>query len=78
MPTVLRSGPYRFHFYASDRNEPRHVHVSRDAADAKFWLDPVELADNRGFNAKVLRDIQQIIEAKLQTLRNAWDDFFNP
>ena len=27
MPTVLRVGPYRFFFYASDRAEPMHVHI---------------------------------------------------
>ena len=30
MPTILREGPYRFFFYASDREEPLHVHVERD------------------------------------------------
>lgn len=30
MPTVLRVGPYRFFFYAGDRNEPQHIHVERD------------------------------------------------
>jgi Domain of unknown function (DUF4160) len=40
MPTVLRSGPYRFFLYAGDGGEPPHVHVERDAAEAKFWLDP--------------------------------------
>jgi hypothetical protein len=38
MPTVLRSGPYRFFFYSADREEPRHVHVARGEARAKFWL----------------------------------------
>jgi len=41
MPTVLRSGPYRF--YAGDRDEPKHVHVERDEKTAKFWLDPIRL-----------------------------------
>lgn len=38
MPTVLRSGPYRFFFYAGDRDEPRHVHVEREDEVAKFGL----------------------------------------
>jgi Domain of unknown function (DUF4160) len=38
MPTVLRSGPYRFFFYASDRAEPPHIHVERDDNVAKFGL----------------------------------------
>lgn len=43
MPTVLRSGPYRFFSYAGDRDEPKHVHVERDEKTAKFWLDPIRL-----------------------------------
>ena len=42
-PTVLRSGPYRFHFYSQDGNEPAHVHVDRDDCSAKFWLNPSSL-----------------------------------
>ncbi len=36
MPTVLRSGPYSFHFYSNDAAEPPHVHVERDENTAKF------------------------------------------
>jgi hypothetical protein len=43
MPTVLRSGPYRFYFYNHEPNDPPHVHVDRDDLSAKFWLPPVEL-----------------------------------
>ena len=43
MPTVLRSGPYRFLFYSSDAEEPPRVHVERDENSAKFWLSPVRL-----------------------------------
>lgn len=51
MPTVLRSGPYRIYFVSHDLNEPPHVHVDRDDQSAKFWLAPVALARNLGFNA---------------------------
>ena len=47
MPTVLRSGPYRFYFYSHEPNEPPHVHVDRDDLSAKFWLQPVGLAELR-------------------------------
>jgi Domain of unknown function (DUF4160) len=49
MPTVLRIGPYRFFFYAGDRQEPPHIHVEREDNTAKFWLDPVRLQQSRGF-----------------------------
>jgi hypothetical protein len=53
MPTVLRSGPYRFYFYSHEPNEAPHIHVDRDDLSAKFWLDPVQLVANFGFRAHV-------------------------
>ena len=60
MPTVLRTGPYRFYFYSHEPNEPPHVHVDRDDLSAKFWLEPVSLARNLGFNARELRRLQSL------------------
>ena len=51
MPTVLRSGSYRFYFYSHEPNEPPHIHVDRDDLSAKFWLHPVQLERNFGFRA---------------------------
>lgn len=41
MPTVLRTGSYRFFFVSVDRGEPPHIHGRREDRVAKFWLDPV-------------------------------------
>jgi hypothetical protein len=76
MPTVLRSGPFRFYFYSHEPNEPPHVHVDRDDASAKFWLDPVQLAANFGFRAHELREIQLTVAENRRRLLEAWDDFF--
>ena len=57
MPTVLRSGPYRFYFYSHEPNEPPHIHVDRDDLSTKFWLSPVQLAGNFGFRAHELCEI---------------------
>lgn len=61
MPTVLRSGPYRFYFYSHEPNEPPHVHGDRDDDSAKFWLDPISLARNLGFRGHELGEIERII-----------------
>jgi hypothetical protein len=50
MPTVLRIGPYRFFFYAGDRDGLLHIHVGRDNNKAKFWLEPVRLQHGGGFS----------------------------
>jgi hypothetical protein len=59
MPTVLRDGPYRFYFYAGDRDEPPHVHVEPDECEAKYWLDPVRLQRSHGFSVKELRTVEK-------------------
>lgn len=48
MPTVFKTGPYRFFFYSSDRSEPIHVHVEREDNIAKVWLDPIRLQNSDG------------------------------
>jgi Domain of unknown function (DUF4160) len=76
MPTLLRVGPYRFYFYSHEVNEPPHVHVDRDALSAKFWMNPVALAHNFGFNARELRKLQSlVIEQRLEFLE-AWNGYF--
>ncbi len=76
MPTVLRSGPYRFFFYAGDREESAHIHVEREEEIAKFWLDPLRLQENRGFSRAELGRIQKILQDHRQELIEAWYDYF--
>jgi hypothetical protein len=77
MPTVLRSGPYRFYFYGSDRDEPAHVHVERDEETAKFWLDPVRLQSSGGFGRRELNQIQRLVQDNQEQLLRSWNEFFN-
>lgn len=76
MPTVLRSGPYRFFFYSSDRDEPPHVHVERDANRAKFWLDPVRLFDSGGFGRVEINRLRALVVDNESLLLGAWHEFF--
>lgn len=61
MPTILRDGPFRFFFYASDRDEPPHIHVERDDNVAKFWLDPVRLQSSGGFSRVEINQIDRLV-----------------
>jgi hypothetical protein len=76
MPTVLRLGPYRVFFYSSDQEEPVHVHVQREGAVAKFWLEPVRLARSGGFGRQELLDIQRIVVDNRERLIEAWHEHF--
>ena len=77
MPTVLRTGPYRFFFYAGDREEPPHIHAERDANKAKFWLDPVRLQNSGGFSRTEINRIQELVEENRGDLLESWNEFFN-
>ena len=76
MPTVLRSGPYRFFFYAGDRAEPQHIHIERDDKIAKFWLDPIRLQSSGGFSRSEIGRIEKLVRDQRAVLMEAWDEYF--
>lgn len=75
-PTVLRVGRYRFSFFSNERQEPPHIHVHAAGDQAKFWLDPIDLASNFGFNAHELNAIERIIEQHHAQLLEKWHEYF--
>jgi hypothetical protein len=77
MPTVLRSGPYRFFFFSADGSEPPHVHVERDERIAKFWLKPVRLHDSGSFSRVEIRRLEAIVHENVEALLRSWDEFFS-
>lgn len=80
MPVVFRHRGYRYGFYSNegDPREPPHVHVSKDGIDAKFWLgSDVEVAYNRGYPDRVVRDLTEIVIRRQALLRKAWNDHFS-
>jgi len=77
MPTVFEIGPYSFVFFSSDQGEPVHIHVKRDKQIAKFWLNPISLAKNRGFKEHELNRIAGLVEENRQQLIEAWNEYFS-
>lgn len=76
MPAVLRIGPYRFYFFSHEPNEPPHIHVDRERLSAKFWLNPVALARNTGFNPRELNSLQGMVRDHQTELLEAWHGYF--
>jgi len=80
VPKVFEWNGYRFHFFANegDPREPIHIHVHKGRADAKFWLFPeVRVAYNRGFSAKVISQLADVIAARRDEIESRWHDFFD-
>ncbi len=77
MPTVFKLGPYRYFFYAGDRDEPLHIHVERNDKIAKFWLDPIRLENSGGFSRAEIGQILRTINQHHQQLVEAWHGYFD-
>ena len=75
-PTIFREKGFRFFFFS--REETRmHVHVHCSDGEAKFWLEPeVELARNYRLSGKQIKQVEEIIEARYEELKNAWKKYF--
>jgi hypothetical protein len=76
VPTVLRVGGHRFFFYSNEGNEPPHIHIQKAENYAKFWLQPVQLAESIGYSSKELRYVQDIIIEHSKLLLEAWYEHF--
>lgn len=77
MPTVLKIGSFRFHFYSDERNEPAHIHVATPDGECKFWLDPVRLARNKSVAPHVVREIEKLVFQHRDLLRAKYYEHHN-
>jgi len=77
MPTVMKLGSYRFHFYSDEGNEPPHIHVATPDGECKFWLDPVRLARNRGIAPQNIRQMEKIIFKYRDLLEEKFHEYFS-
>lgn len=75
MPTILRIGSFRFHFYSDEGNEPAHIHVRGPDGECKFWLEPVGLARNRGVAPHDLREIERLVYENRDMLIDKYHEF---
>ena len=79
MPAVLNENGYRFFFFSNEGNslEPCHIHIRKHGALAKFWVEnECHIAENFGFTAKELKEISDIINKNIPTIKEAWNGFF--
>ena len=62
-------GEYRVGFFSEpDEADRPHVHISSGKGAAKFWLDPVSLARNGGFNEHDLAKAKRAVTANAHWL----------
>jgi hypothetical protein len=76
MPTVLRVSGFRFFFYSLEGSEPSHIHVEHGENVAKFWLDPVSVAESHGFRSHEINRIRAVVIENRSKFQEAWNAHF--
>jgi hypothetical protein len=76
MPTVLRVSGFRFFFYSLEGSEPVHIHVEQGDRVAKFWLNPVRVAESHGFRVHELNRLQALVIEHRLSFVEAWNAHF--
>ena len=76
MPTVLRVAGYRFFFYSNEWGEPAHIHVEQAERTAKYWLDPLELAESHGFRSQELAELRRLVFEHRPLFQERWHEHF--
>ena len=76
VPTVFRSGLYRFHFHSRE-HEPPHVHVESSGGTAVFGLSPVLLHRRKSYTPRQLEQIERLVIDHRREFLRRWHEHFN-
>ena len=78
MPTLLQTEGFRFFFffYSNERLEPPHVHVEKGDGEAKFWLDPVQVAYSHRLTPAELRRARELVFQHQAMFKERWNEHF--
>jgi hypothetical protein len=71
VPEIFRHHGYRFFFFSREAEEPVHVHVESAEKYAKFWVEPLLLAE---FRSGQLKEIRELIEENLEAIKSKWNE----
>ena len=74
MPEIFRHHGYRFFFFSGEAEEPVHVHVESAEKYAKFWVEPLLLAESHGLRSGQLREIRELIEENTEIIKTKWNE----
>lgn len=77
MPTVLRISGYRFFFFSREGNKPMHIHIEHADQYAKFWLNPIQLAESDGFRSGEIAKLRKLVQENKNLFEEKWHEFFS-
>ena len=76
MPSVLNLRGFRFFFFSGEGHEPPHIHIEHGDKVAKYWLNPVELAESQGFRNHELNRVRALVIEHRALFLEKWHEHF--
>lgn len=77
MPTILRIKGYRFFFFSREGSEPAHIHIEQAERYAKFWLNPIQLAESEGFRSGEISELRKLVQENIGLFEERWNEYFS-
>ncbi len=63
--------------FSNENQEPAHIHVKAGEDEAKFWLQPANLAANHGFRVRDLNELDRLVRENERVFVEAWNEYFD-
>src|SRR5260221_7901123 len=76
MPPVFGMGSFRFFFLKNKKKKPPHIHVKAAEDQAKFWLNPTQLASSYRSSSRVLNELERLEDQNEAVFLKAWKEYF--
>ena len=77
MPTIIQIKGYRFFFFSREGNEPAHIHIEQAERYAKFWLNPIQLAESEGFRSGEISELRKLVQENKSLFEERWNEYFS-
>lgn len=72
MVTLLKVEGFKFYFWTQESFEPANFHVSKGAASAKWWLDPLREAWSKGLSDEDKARVTELATANAEKWLAEW------
>lgn len=74
MLVIVKFKNIKFYIYPNDHGNP-HVHVVGPGAQAKIFIEDLEVISSKGFSKKALGQIVEQVEIFKETLIEVWEEY---
>ena len=54
-----------------------HIHIEQADRYAKFWLNPIQLAESDGFRSSEISELRKLVQENKKLFEEKWNEYFS-